>query len=423
MRKLDCVLIIAGIIGVVSAIMVTPDVNNLRVYRLVALGRGFALLALGATFLLLAQTPYSRVSMRRNLLYRLALSAIWAGIVLVYSREILPRLSWDSDFAQDYVGARALLNETDELYPVLGPAFAEMGLQWDVPHRSTHPPTTFLIVLPFALLDYRSALILWMAVMFGCIVLTARVLGLSWTTSGLAGIVCLLWPPAIWSLYQVTPIWMLGLALAYRYRHHPRMSGALVSLASLPKLFAAPALLYHFLRRQWRALVGFGTVWGGALALLLLLRGDAINAYVSANVSNSLEQTLRPDNGALLVVTWRLGGWLGVGAAAALILSVLWSSLHSEGLSSWASVVWLGIALLPIAWVYSLLPLLPWLVLAFPGRSLSTRILAATALLVPYVAAAPTQRPWAVTLAIVVSGVTFSMANSAEDLQDDMNSM
>jgi len=54
-----------------------------------------------------------------------------------------------SDFAADYVSARALLDRTDP-YPVLGPAFENVGLDWQITTRSTHPPTVGLLALPVA---------------------------------------------------------------------------------------------------------------------------------------------------------------------------------------------------------------------------------------------------------------------------------
>jgi hypothetical protein len=148
--------------------------------------------------------------MKRNALYRLALFALCAIVVFVYVRQVLPiflNYPWQ-DFAQDYLGGRALLNRTDELYPILGPAVARLGLVWNVPIRSTHPPTAFLLAVPFALFNYRLSLILWMIAMFACIILSARGFGLTWKKSLLAGALALAWPPTIWSLYQYTPIWM-----------------------------------------------------------------------------------------------------------------------------------------------------------------------------------------------------------------------
>lgn len=352
--------------------------------------------------------------MKRTVPYAIALSGLCIIVSVVYARLILPIViayPFRHDFAQDYLGARALLNRADELYPVLAPAFEQLGLDWGAFHRSTHLPTAFLLAVPFALLHYRSSLILWMIAMFACIVLAARALGLAWKKSILAGALSLAWPPTFWSLFQYTPIWLLCLVLAYRFRRHPLVSGVYIGLASLPKYLAAPALLYHLWRRQWSALIGFGTLWLVALALLLLLRPDAVAAYLSSNIGNSLDQIHRPDNGALVVVAWRLGGWLGLAAAALLILWVFWSGLRREDPAGWACFVWLGIALLPIAWVYSLLPLLPWLVLALRAPGTSSRIFAGAALLVPYAAAAPTRNPGLVALSIALSGIAFAVAS------------
>jgi len=56
------------------------------------------------------------------------------------------------DYAQDYIGARALLDKTKDLYPVLSDAFVDIGINWNAPHLSTHPPTAYLFALPLSLL-------------------------------------------------------------------------------------------------------------------------------------------------------------------------------------------------------------------------------------------------------------------------------
>jgi hypothetical protein len=362
--------------------------------------------------------------MKRSLLYGLLLLVLCAIIVFVYVRQILPILlfyPWQ-DFAQDYLGARALLTRTAELYPLLGPAVAQLGLSWNVAIHSTHPPTAFLLAMPFALLNYRLSLIFWMIAMFACIILSARGLGLTWKKSHLAGALSIAWPPTIWSLYQYTPIWLLGLVLAYRFRGRPMLSGIWIAVASLPKFLAAPALIYHFKKRKWMAIIGFGSVWLGALALLLLLRPDSITAYITSNINNSIDVINLLYNGALVIVAWRIGKWVGLIAVAALILWVLWSGLHYSNTSSWACFVWVGIALLPIAWVYSLLPLLPWLLLMLRTPRLISRILAGTALLVPYFGAVLAQKPGPVALCIALSGVTFALT-SMGDQQETKNNL
>src|SRR5580765_6061934 len=56
-----------------------------------------------------------------------------------------------SDFAANYVGARALAGR-DDPYVILGPAFEKVGLDWYVSEPNTHPPTALLEALPVAAL-------------------------------------------------------------------------------------------------------------------------------------------------------------------------------------------------------------------------------------------------------------------------------
>ena len=357
--------------------------------------------------------------MKQKIINAIILVSFAIMVSVVYARNIIPAMidyPLRYDIAQDYIGAQAFVHPSEELYPVLVTAFEKMGILWQADHRSTHPPTAFLLVVPFTLLDYPLAQTLWMLCMLACIVVTARLFNLNWKMSMLAGLLSLAWPPAIWSLGQFTPIWMLGLALAYRFREKPLLSGLFIGLASLPKYFAAALLMHPIWRKRWSALIGFAAVWAAAIALLLLLRLDSISAYMASNVGNSLDQILRPDNGALAIVAWRMGGWPGLAVVGVLAACVFWIGLHSDSVFGWACMVWLGIACLPIAWVYSLLPLLPWLILTLKSENKIPRMLVLIALALPYLSAAwlPISNPWFVALSLVFSGLAFSLEASTE---------
>ena len=319
-----------------------------------------------------------------------------------------------ADFAQDYIGAQALLSQ-EELYPVLGPAFERIGLKWDAGHRSTHPPSAFLLALPLAGFPYPVALRIWAVAMALCMVVAARAFGLPWPWAILAALLSLAWPPMRHSTQQYTPIWLLGLALAYRFRARPLLSGAWVAFASLPKFLAASALLAHARLGQWKAVAGFIAVWLATALALVAIRLDAWGAYLYGNEIDFMSQTLRDDNGALGIVAWRLGGSIGVAAIAMLVVVVLWVSRRSSDDCAWASLTWLGIALLPIAWVYSVLPLLPWLLrVVWVGRVLPSAF-GAAALLIPLLGPRPTLRPWSVALCIFMAGVAFLLQAFAEN--------
>ena len=314
------------------------------------------------------------------------------------------------DCAQDYLGARALL-AGGPLYPALGEAGRALGIESAVNHASTHLPTAYLLALPVAALPWPLAYPLWLALMWICMALAARLYGLPWRLALLIAALALLWPPALWSLAQLTPVWLLGLALAWHYRERPALAGAAVVLAALPKGFAALGLAPFLLRRQTPALLGAAAVGLLALALLLALRPSALAEYMSANAGESLRQMGRPDNGALLPALWQWAGWPGLLPGAALVLTVLWRSLSpAPEAQAWAGWTWLGVALLPIAWVYSLLPLAPWLLWRLGNGSPLGRISAALALLAPLLSPIPGAGgpPVGVLLCLVLSALAIS---------------
>lgn len=350
-------------------------------------------------------------SVRRILI--ICLFGVLIGIV--YGRTILPiffAFPLYQDIAQDYLGARALINHNEELYPLLSSAFERLGLEWPAYHHSTHPPTAFLFMLPLSLFSYPVALVFWIIAMFVCLLLTARALNLPWKVSLLASFLSLAWPGTIWSLGQLTPIWLLFSVLAYSYRHRPFFSGLHAAIASLPKFMAAPILIYHIKKRDWKAFIGFGSIWLTAVITILLLRSDSFTTYIITNQTNSLEQILRPDNGALLILAWRFGGWLGVGIISLLILLVLWRGYKYDNSSGWACLVWSGIALLPVAWVYSVLPLLPWLIMSFFSKNKVSSFFAGVAILLPYLAPVPTSKPVFIGLTILTAGIAFVAGTS-----------
>jgi hypothetical protein len=80
--------------------------------------------------------------------------------------------------------------------------------------------------------------------------------------------------------------------------------------------------------------------------------------YIEANLVASPDSIRRTDNAALLAVLWRVAGLPGVILGFAFILCVCLCVDHSE-CSIWLLGCYLSVALLPIAWSYSLLPLLP----------------------------------------------------------------
>jgi hypothetical protein len=293
-----------------------------------------------------------------------------------------------TEFVQDLIGARGLQQGTNP-YPVLSQGAEQFDLAWPIAHRSTHPPTAFLLAVPLASLPWNTATGWWIVAMLGLLTVTAIALGLRYAAFPVT-VASLLWAPAAWSMVQLTPFWLAGLVIAWRLQSRPLWAGAVIGVAALAKLVPALALGPFLWRRQWTALVGFGGVWLVALGLLALLGApDALVRYLVLMVEVGQEQATRTDNAALLLAAHSRWGGVGLILAGALVVAVLGRALvqlrgvRELGFTQFGSWVWLTVALLPVAWDYSLLPLLPWLAVAVWRGRPHVAVLAGVALALP----------------------------------------
>ena len=127
------------------------------------------------------------------------------------------------DIIGDIIGFRGLYYGTDP-YPILGPAYGGLGVDWDIDFPTTHPPTAFLFAAPIAFLPMKLAVALWAYASLAGIFAAYRLLGLRWKRALGLAFLTLLWPPAAFSTGQLTVIWLLGFAFAYRLADRPGAS-------------------------------------------------------------------------------------------------------------------------------------------------------------------------------------------------------
>jgi hypothetical protein len=301
------------------------------------------------------------VSKRRLILYTLVGGIILGSFFftkpyqITYAFSLLTGQSTASDIGQDFYGFRALIQHLDP-YPPLVDALKVIGVEWNIQNASTHPPTSYLLVAPVAFLPYPLAAAVWGWLMLAAILVSLRMYGLPWRWASLIALLTMFWSPASFSLSQLTPLWLLGLAIAYRKRDHPFIAGIWIGFASLTKFLPAVLLVPFILRRKWSALAGFGLVWFLALGILFVIAPNAIQRYLEVNQTNSVTTIARTDNGAFLPVIFRLANWPG------LILGIVFLGVVAYlGRKNWFTYEYLAVALLPIAWIYSILPLLPGL--------------------------------------------------------------
>jgi hypothetical protein len=317
------------------------------------------------------------------------------------------------DLVQDYVGARSLVGNGDP-YEILTKAYASVGLSWPAEHRSTHPPTAFVLALPIAWLRWKVAAAVWAWLMLVAIVGAWWALGARAELAAALGPLTLLWPPAAWSIGQLTPLWLLGITLAWRSRKDAFRTGASIGLAALTKLVPTLSLAPFLLIRRWRTLIGYAAAVGFALLFLLIVRPGIVTRYLSVSRSVGREQAARPENSALLWAFDHRFGLSGAAVAAGLIACVLGASVmrlrsreHLDEWSFWAWS-WAGVALLPIAWVYSLLPLVPALVYCLRCGGLVSRALVAFTFLVPFTVD-PFGLPGGIRLAFATASIGISL--------------
>lgn len=295
-----------------------------------------------------------------------------------------------SDFAAEVVSFRALYNKT-EPYPVLGPALKDLGIDWNVVHPHSHPPTSALFAAPVAFLPWPWASAIWAWMMLGLIVLSFRFYGLPWKKAlGLMPLT-LLWPPTPFALGQVTILWLFFLAMAYYFRKSQFcLSGVSIGLASATKFWAGIVMMIFLVKRKWNAVLGFLFIWIVMLAAVAILNSAAIPRYfvVSRQVSAGIIH--RTDNQSPIVASYRYGGWIGVVLIVLLFCLIVFVNRHHfytwktfPSTRAWMISAYFSVALLPTSYIYALIPLLPVIIFLLWERNVATTVLALYAILVP----------------------------------------
>lgn len=259
-----------------------------------------------------------------------------------------------TDLRQDLIGFRAMVNR-ENAYPKL-----------EGDESSTHLPTTFLFVAPVAFFAWRDAGMLWSFLMLFALIATFRLFEFPWQKAIGYSLLSILWIPIMMSFGQFTILWLLLVTVAYRLQSkNPFWSGFFIGLASLIKLLPAIMMVPFILQKKWSSLLGFVAAWFAGLLAVASISYQTLFDYL-ATKNNIHAIILRSDNASL----FRIGFYyLGIpGFIIALLLlglflffnrKVLFTSEPVIGQSSWLLWIFLSVILMPVVWMYSLVPLLP----------------------------------------------------------------
>jgi hypothetical protein len=237
-----------------------------------------------------------------------------------------------------------------------GPIYAEPTRDAIViGNPSLYPPLFILFAVPLSLLPATAAAWIWSALLAVCVCAALRIVGLrDWRLYVLA----LLSPVVMQGLFfgNLTLALMVPLALAWRFRDAPWISGPAVAVAVAAKLFAWPLVFWFLFTRRFKAAL----VSAGLSALLLLVPWaligfegllqypDLLRAAqdVYAKVSLSL---------AAVAATFGASTSLAVAIAGAVGLSLVgvawWVAGREDGdRRAYAAVIGACIVASPIVW-------------------------------------------------------------------------
>ena len=233
----------------------------------------------------------------------------------------------------------------------------------------------------------------------------------------------LFWPPIATSLDQITILWLFGLTMAYHHRNkHPFLSGLFIGIASFTKLLPGVVIVPFIIRRKWKTVSGFILSWLTAVGIIFLLSPKTIIRYFEVNRTNTIDIIMRPDNGSFLIFLYRKAGTLGLLITAVmvfLLLALVYKKYRQEpekemSKDEWNLYAFIAVLLLPIAWIFSIAPLLPNLLLLLQDKRLIIRLITIIAIIPPIIAP-----PWgdSSTLGLfgffILSGIAFVLAQSS----------
>jgi alpha-1,2-mannosyltransferase len=296
-----------------------------------------------------------------SLLFLLALCLSWGGFNL--GRSLLgPKFGLD--FTQYYVASRMVLEgEAHNVYGTesyyLAKA-ASYGAVTDAGGTMTnaYPPFAAFCLIPFALLPFRPALLLFsvtsmLALGVAVWAFFANKKDMARRDSTLAGLlITFSFFPVYYSLYmgQVNALLFLCMALVLYFarRGQPWCAGFLIALAALIKLFPAVLMVFFAVKRQFKlvAAAAASAVALGAISLIVcdprlyvtyftqvLPRETGGGAfYRNQGLSGLLSRLLTQNDYVSALANWPgLARGMGVLAGILVLLAALWVAARRGG--------------------------------------------------------------------------------------------
>ncbi len=275
-----------------------------------------------------------------------------------------------------------------------------------------YPPPFVLALVPFSLVPFAAAAALFTVLLLGCLFVALPVLGVrDWRCYGVMFAAI----PTLSSLRlgEVTPVLVLLLALAWRYRDHWPVAGAAVGAAVVLKLFVWPLVVWLLVTRRWKAAAA--AVCGGIAVTAIAWAAIGFRGF--GEYPTLLRDLTRVEEGqgySLVALADRLNlpdprlSWLALAfpVVAGLVVMCARSTTAAFDRRVYSTAVCLALLLTPILWLnYFTLIVIP-VALARPTLSIEWALPLAF-WISPF--QEPARQPaWrlAIVLAIVIAGAT-----------------
>lgn len=259
-----------------------------------------------------AERAGDRRGLRRLALTLLVMAEI--AVILIFASNVVLR----NDFMEYWAAARLTLEGRDPYDPAAMSAVQAAAGWTRTPVMMWNPPWAIPFVLPFALIPYRVASLLWPLFLLSVVAISAFV---GWRSLAGAGrpvepaiALSLLFPPSWFAAMggQISPLLLFGLTgflWAVTRRRDACAGGFLFLLLIKPHLLLLVlfAVVFWSVReRRWGVLVGVASA-AGVFGLIPILSNPAIWAqYVDRVTGTAPEQFVTMTLGAALRVIW---GW------------------------------------------------------------------------------------------------------------------
>jgi alpha-1,2-mannosyltransferase len=239
--------------------------------------------------------------------------------------------------------------------------------------RYTYPPQIAFAYAPATLIDADVAAYISV---FVCAVLIASTLAVLRVRDPACYLAVFLWAPT-WQeldMANITPALALGLALAWRYRHRPIVSGVALGLIVPAKLFLWPVLFWTLVSRRLRA---FCVALGLGLAVTVgawgLIGFQGLTQY--PHLLRVLDSEYGTHGYSFVALSTAVGTGTSAGHVAACVVGAALLAAgfvlgrRGDDVSSFTLCIAAALALTPIVWLHYLILLVVPLAIVRPAFS------------------------------------------------------